>query len=187
MLLNDHPDQERNLFAGIAAGRESDFQEFHRQTSGKLYAYFFKTTHEPQVVRELMQETYICLWDGRRNLSEVQHPYLYLLRIASRVTSHYLGSFARQRNTRELSEADQKETPLTATDTGHIEARDLLQHIEKAVRHLPPQQQRVFRLSRYEGLNYQEIADQLQIAVPTVSRNLAEARRKLRAWLPGME
>jgi len=47
--------------------------------------------------------------------------------------------------------------------------------IEEAVDRLSPQQQRVYLLSRRDGLKYEEIADQLQLSRNTVKRHMSLA------------
>lgn len=59
--------------------------------------------------------------------------------------------------------------------------------IDKAVAELPEQMRRIFELSRYEGLKYNDIANHLNICVKTVetqmSRALVRLRQKLSNYL----
>jgi RNA polymerase sigma-70 factor (ECF subfamily) len=137
-----------------------------------------------QVATELLQETYITLWQGRKHLVNVTYPRAYLIRIASRAVYRYLSHKNNSRQILELYEADQLLQPEIA---GHVslETKEILQMIEIAVRQLPPQQQEVFRLNKYEGLSYKEIADQLHISVSTVGNYLDIAMRKVRASVLG--
>jgi RNA polymerase sigma-70 factor (ECF subfamily) len=48
---------------------------------------------------------------------------------------------------------------------------------------LPPQCQKVFRMSREEGLKYHEIADELGISKKTVEVHMGKALRILREGL----
>jgi RNA polymerase sigma-70 factor (ECF subfamily) len=52
--------------------------------------------------------------------------------------------------------------------------------MEQAVRQLPPQQQVVFRLSKFQRLRHKEIADLLNVTVSTVTNNLGMAMKKIR-------
>jgi len=55
--------------------------------------------------------------------------------------------------------------------------------IDEAVAQLPPQQREVFLLSRYEGLNYEQIGEQLDIAGNTVKNHLVKALKFIREYL----
>jgi len=57
---------------------------------------------------------------------------------------------------------------------------DLRQFTESALVQLPPQQQLIFRMSRYQGLSYDEIADQLHLSRNTVKNHLIAALKTLR-------
>jgi RNA polymerase sigma-70 factor (ECF subfamily) len=67
-------------------------------------------------------------------------------------------------------------------------ANELEKQIEEAISSLPPQCQTVFRLSRFEGLTYAEIAQQLNISVKTIENHMGKAlkimREKLKDYLP---
>ena len=63
------------------------------------------------------------------------------------------------------------------------ELKELQNEIDKAVEALPEQMRTVFRLSRYEGLKYAAIADQLGISIKTVETQMTRALVKLRKSL----
>jgi len=57
---------------------------------------------------------------------------------------------------------------------------DLRQFTESALVQLPPQQQLIFRMSRYQGLSYDEIAEQVHLSRNTVKNHLIAALKTLR-------
>ncbi|WP_286742427.1 sigma-70 family RNA polymerase sigma factor, partial [Roseivirga sp. UBA1976] len=57
---------------------------------------------------------------------------------------------------------------------------ELQKRIDDALESLPPQCQRVFRMSREEGLKYHEIAEELGISKKTVEVHMGKALRILR-------
>ncbi|MDD4192847.1 MAG: sigma-70 family RNA polymerase sigma factor [Mangrovibacterium sp.] len=57
---------------------------------------------------------------------------------------------------------------------------DLAEEVETVVSQLPPQQQKVFRLKRFEGKKNREIAELLEISVKTVELHLSKATMDLR-------
>ena len=64
-----------------------------------------------------------------------------------------------------------------------IQASELEERIERAVSKLPEQCQVVFRMSRFEAMKYQEIADQLGLSVKTIENQIGKALRIMRQEL----
>jgi len=57
---------------------------------------------------------------------------------------------------------------------------ELQQIINRTLDTLPERCRRIFRLNRFEGLKYYEIAEKLSISVKTVESNMGRALRHLR-------
>ena len=57
---------------------------------------------------------------------------------------------------------------------------ELAQIIEESINSLPEKRREIFRLSRQDGLKYQEIADKLNISVKTVETQITLALKTLR-------
>ena len=62
-------------------------------------------------------------------------------------------------------------------------ASDLEKGLNVALDHLPKECKRIFELSRFEGLKYQEIALRLNISIKTVETQMSRALTKLRLEL----
>jgi RNA polymerase sigma-70 factor (ECF subfamily) len=65
----------------------------------------------------------------------------------------------------------------------HLEEQELKDRIDKSLAKLPDKCRLVFRMSRYQGLKYKEIASQLDIAQKTVEAHMSKAMRILREEL----
>jgi RNA polymerase sigma-70 factor (ECF subfamily) len=64
-----------------------------------------------------------------------------------------------------------------------ILVKELEEKIRDAMNALPQQCRTIFQLSRFEGLKYQEIADQLGISIKTVENQMGKALKQLRVKL----
>jgi RNA polymerase sigma-70 factor (ECF subfamily) len=62
-------------------------------------------------------------------------------------------------------------------------ATELEKDFSLALEKLPPDCRRIFELSRFEGLKYHEIADQLNISIKTVETQMSRALAKIRVQL----
>ena len=60
-----------------------------------------------------------------------------------------------------------------------VEASELEQKISVAIEGMPPERRKIFIMSRYDGLKYNEIADQLGISIDTIRTYLRRIYEKL--------
>ena len=60
---------------------------------------------------------------------------------------------------------------------------ELEQKIREAIDHLPMERRKVFIMSRYDGLTYNQIAGKLGISVKTVENQMGKALKTLREEL----
>ena len=54
--------------------------------------------------------------------------------------------------------------------------------IADVIANLPPQQQTAYRLSRDEGLSYQEIAERMQLSINTIKVHISQALKTLKIF-----
>jgi len=55
--------------------------------------------------------------------------------------------------------------------------------LQEAITMLSPQRQLVYRLSRYEGLDHKQIAEEMQLSRNTVKNHMVQALRFIRTYL----
>jgi RNA polymerase sigma-70 factor (ECF subfamily) len=169
----------KRLFNRIADGDSQAFSEFYEGTSGGLYAYFLRVSRSVTTAIELLQTTYIRLWEERKYLVEVTHPMAYIRRIASREVSKYLIDKEADRKTIQLEDAETL-LPPELPAFYELELKEVMHKIELAVRQLPPQQQMVFRLGKFEELSEKEIAVRMGLSVSSVNNYMQLAMKKVR-------
>ena len=179
-------EEERALFREISSGDEHAFKAFYQLTSAKVYGYCIKMTRSAVIATELLQETYIAIWKQRSYLDQVTFPRAYAMRIASRAVYKYFSQKNKAPESLEDHHSEKLIHPQVPTHAA-IETKEILSIIEQVVKLLPPQQQQVFRLNKYDGLSYKEIAQTLNLSVSTVSNYLEIAMKKVRAGVLGKQ
>ncbi len=176
----DHSDKE--LFLQIAEGDQSAFAELFRRYDRRIYPFVLKMIKEPSLAEEIAQEIFVKLWEQRAKLATVDNPQSWLLTLAAH---HTLDQIRIRLNERKmLQRLSELWKGASANDTEEtLQFRESSALVQQAVDQLPLQQQKVFRLSREEGLNYQEIGARLDISPNTVRNHLVEALRSIRVYL----
>ena len=180
-LANNELHTGKELFRRVAKDDHAAFDQLFHLYADRLFAAVYHYTKSQFIAEELVQEVFISCWRHRQQLEEVQDPTAYLYRMVFNHINNYLKKAANERRILERAAAwagaVQHGTlqQLEANETGRI--------IADAVERLPAQKRLIYRLSKEQGLNYQEIADQLKISPNTVRNHLVEAMKLLRAYL----
>ena len=61
---------------------------------------------------------------------------------------------------------------------------EMLEKVQKVIAKLPEKRQKIFRMNRFEGLKYREIAVMLGLSVKTVEAQMGKALRFLKENIP---
>jgi RNA polymerase sigma-70 factor (family 1) len=176
----DHSDIQ--LFTQIGSGDQSAFAELFRRYDKRIFPFVLKMIKSESEAQEITQEIFIKLWDQRAKLASVDNPEAWLLTLAANHTLDQIRKRLNERNMLKRLFTLWKDASANDTEeTLHL--RESASLVQAAVERLPLQQRKVFRLSREEGLNYQEIGARLEISPNTVRNHLVEALRSIRVYL----
>ncbi len=176
--MNVKTHHEDQLIAGLQRSDEAAFAEVFNIYKGKLYSFAFRFLKNRETSEEIVQETLIILWTNRLSL-DIKYPLgPFLYTIARRLTLNALRNAATAEAAKEKLWADLKQAHNDTEDTMLL--ADLEAFTEQSIAKLPTQQQLIFRLSRYEGLTHDQIAETLNISKNTVNNHLVRALKTLR-------
>jgi RNA polymerase sigma-70 factor (family 1) len=169
---------EDDLVVRLSQGDEAAFATVYETYSRRLYYFAYRFLKNKEQSEEIVSESFLNLWVNKEKLdaSYPIGPYLYT--IARRLTLNVLRNIA-------TSKAAQEKLWLLFNEAHNeteeaVFVADLERFSEESIIKLPKQQQQVFRLSRREGLSYDEIADKLDISRNTVKNHLVQALKNLR-------
>ena len=145
----------------------------------KLYNYCFKVLEENAISEELVQETFIKLWENFDNINESQRSIesFLITTLKNKIIDTY-----RKKQTRE------KHTNLyvqnTSVETQIDKQWELLQQIDEIYTTLEQKTSDIFKLSRDKGLSYKEISKKKNISIKTVEAHISKA---LKAFKKGLK
>jgi len=177
----DLPGGEEQLVKRLSLGDEPAFRALFEWYTPKLLRYVWSMTKSRSQAEELVQDCFLKIWANREALANVADFDAYLFVIArNKVLDHFrkLSSDSRVRSQAWNNMRESRNSTEEAIDAS--ESRRL---IDTALRQLSDHKQKIFQLSRYEGLSHEEIAEQLGISRHTVKNHLVETLRHIRDFL----
>lgn len=147
----------------------------------RLFSYVLSVSHSDYIAEEITQEIFLKLWLCRRELYLIENTEAYLFTIARNKTLNHL---RRARYDEKLIRDLRSFMRPSSNDVEEqVSLSDSNKLLQEAITLLSPQRQLVYRLSRYQGLNHQEIAKQMRLSRNTVKNHLAQALRFIRSYL----
>lgn len=169
------------IVSAIRHGDETAFEQTFRKFYERLCKYACSLLKDEEEAEEVVQTVFLTIWEKRADLEITLSLKSYLYRA---VHNHCLNRFkhaAVREAHRQYTENFIPQSYESVTEVIH--ANELEERIEMAVSTLPEQCQKAFRMSRFEELKYQEIADQLGISIKTVENQIGKALKILRSEL----
>ena len=178
------PDKE--LIAGILAGRKNLFAVIVRRYNQQLYGIGMSLLNDDTEVEDAMQATYLNAYTALKNFSHKSAFSTWLTRIMINECYLRLKKWNRARmmnrgyveNRMQQALADY--TYTTFNNTSNAELRTVL---ENAIRNLPGIYRSVFVLREIEDLNVSETQNFLSISEANVKIRLNRAKAMLRKFL----
>jgi RNA polymerase sigma-70 factor (family 1) len=168
ITIHDFKSGDTETFEGV----------FH--THYKALAIYAKTIlKDMDDAEDTVQQVFISIWEKRKTL-EV-HTSLKALLYKS-VHNACLNRIKQQTVRTKYAAEVQYQAQEWKTDDG-MQQKELQKHIEQALNALPEQCGKIFRMSRFEHLKYQEIADQLGLSVKTVENQMGKALKIMKVHL----
>lgn len=184
-LLDSH--NEGDLLRRIASGDEEAFGVIFHKYHHQLGRFIFRVTENREMAEDITQEAFTKVWILRESLDDVTNFRNWLFTISKNQALNAL----RQQAKRFLSLEDFT-AELASTEDPEVFDPELIALAGNAVENLPPQQKKVYLLSRHEGMTYEQIALQMNISHETVKyymklalASIAKTVRQ-KAGIPGL-
>lgn len=179
MVIRHLPEPE--LCLRLRNGEERAFREIFDRFHHRIYNFGMHFLKDHAQSEEIVQITFLQFWMYRENL-DPQHAIAPLLFTIARRT--LIDAWRKAASTQKFRMRIRGLVQPSANVTDEqILAGDLDRMTQAAIGKLNEHQQKVFKLSRLDGLSYDEIAQRMQISRNTVKYHLGNALRTLRSHL----
>jgi RNA polymerase sigma-70 factor (ECF subfamily) len=165
---------------------EHSFQSLFKDHFTGLCQFASGYIKDSEAAKEIVQDVFVNLWLKRDTIDSSKPVKSYLSTSVRNRCLNYLRDHKKFSSDLLALENLSHESVYEQPDT--LVESDLVDQIDRAIEELPEKCRQIFRLSRYQNLKYQQIADQLQISVKTVETQMSKAlqhmRQRLAEYLP---
>jgi RNA polymerase sigma-70 factor (family 1) len=172
---------DSDLVNTFKAGDEAAFRLVFDQNFKRLYVFAFKMLKSREHAEEVVNDAFLNVWSNRDKIDASLSITPYLFTVTKRLALNALRQTASSQKA--IDNLWNRMENISNQTEEAILVNDLQRFTESKIAILPPQQQQIFKLSRNDGLSYDEIAKQLGISKNTVRNHLSSALKTLRKHL----
>jgi len=172
---------DSDIIRRIRQGDKQEFEKLFRSSYVSLVRYAQTLLRDHDTAEEIVQELFFRLWQDRQTLTIESSLNGYLYRsVHNRALHHIEHQKVVSRHAGEVtSRAELTSEPVTEA----IYYSELQARVARVLQRLPERCRVIFRMSRFEGLKYYEIADKLAVSLKTVEADMGKALREFRKAL----
>ena len=181
-------DLDAKLMLALQAGDESALRKLIERNGRRVLNHAYRYLRDATRAEDVVQETFLRIYKARDRYQPNAPFHAYMLRIATNLCLSHL----RKKQALSLDQprddggggTEVRDEAVLEPGAG-IDQRDLHQRVREAVDQLPDRQRMAILLNKFEGLDYQGVADQLGLTVPATKSLLHRARMTLKELLAG--
>jgi RNA polymerase sigma-70 factor (ECF subfamily) len=176
---------DRELLRAIQAGEEEAFDQLIKRKTGPLMQLAYRIVGDRAEAQDIVQVTFVRVWENRHTFEERWSPNTWLYRIATNLAIDHLRSRrGRERSTEPVRHhLRQVAASRHRRQLSELHSREVAVIFERLASCLTEKQRLIFLLRGAEGLSSQEVADIVGCRPSTVRNHLFAARKKLRGEL----
>ncbi|MBN2613316.1 MAG: RNA polymerase sigma-70 factor [Bacteroidales bacterium] len=154
------------------------FEILFRKYYSYLSNYAFKIVENIDTAEEIIQDLFVGLWEKREELVIETSVKSYLFKSAyNRCLLFLRHKSVTNRYEQYVKAGEELSEPDVSEELNMKELNDI---IDRTLDELPETRRTIFRMSRFEGLKYHEIAKKLSLSVKTIESNMGKALKLFR-------
>ncbi|MEI7422816.1 MAG: RNA polymerase sigma-70 factor [Prolixibacteraceae bacterium] len=179
------PARHNALILALKKGEKSAYKEIYDDFFGVMYHLSYQYLHDELMAEEIVQDTFLKLWEIRKTLNERFNVRNYLYTLTKNSCLNCLRNqriaMKHQKNILYL-EVQYNEMALEKLGS-YLEYDELLQRVDQTISMLPEEIKSTFLLSRDEGFSYKKIAEIQSVSVKTIEARISKVLKILRLEL----
>ena len=173
------PDHERELVERCRRGEVGAFEELVDRYKNLVFAMIMRTFPDRSQAEDLAQDVFLRIHRGLPYFRGEARLSTWIYRIVINVCTQDRG---RGMSSVSLDDANARVSTPAAADR-HADDLELRDRLEKAIAQLPAQYRLLIAAHYLRGVQYEELAEAMNMPLGTVKTQLHRAKRQLRMLL----
>lgn len=160
----------------LTNGDPKALEEIYNLYFPRVYAVAFKYVKNESVALDLVQDSFLKIWNNRKkvHLDLPMEQQLYV------ITKNVVFDYFRKRLNEEKLLSEYRIDQELEQDQPAPTQQDQLKKLHALLELLPERQRDVFKMVKFEGLSYKEVSSRLNISKHTVSSHFSAAMKFLK-------
>lgn len=154
------------------------FENLFREYYPVLVNYAIRYLTDTAKSEEIVQEMFFNIWRKKEKFIIKTSLKSYLYRSVRNNCLQYIEHLNVERKYEKF--VKNKPSKYYETPENELDLKEIYGIIEQTLEKLPERCSTIFKMSRFEGLKYHEIADKLSISIKTVEANMSKALKLFR-------
>ncbi len=159
---------------------KTDFEIIFKEYFNPLVNFVNKYLENYENSREVVQSTFVKIWQYKNQIEIKTSVKAYLYQMTKNTMIDFIRS---NKSMISASLVENEMLLLQDTTDEHLDPYIVRQAFELAMIDLKDKPREIFRLNKFEGLTYEEIADYLNISKRSVEDNVAKVSNHLKVKL----
>jgi RNA polymerase sigma-70 factor, ECF subfamily len=172
---------DADLALQLKNGDINAFESIFNKYKTKLFFFAFNYLHSAPEAEEIIQNTFLTLWEHRQSINES----LSLKNLLYKITVNDVYNRLKHESVRRkyLDYANLHATEEDECTENSVNFKDLKQTVDMLIDRLPDQQKTIYKMSRRLGMSHNEIAQKLEISVRSVESHVYRALKYIKTNL----
>lgn len=162
--------------------RQKGFEQLIKKYQQKIYWHIRKMVIDHDDADDVVQETFIKVWQGLQNFRGDAQLYTWVYRIATNESLNFLQKKRRQNHVplENDDSLDLLNTLENSISQNYVSGDEIQLKLQKALLQLPDKQRLVFNMKYYEDMKYEDIAEITGTSVGALKASYHLAVKKLK-------
>ncbi|MFJ7726728.1 RNA polymerase sigma factor [Neobacillus sp. NPDC097160] len=160
--------------------KDQQFFKWYEDYSVSIFKYIYAIVQEPQTAEDLMQETFLKVYEKYGSINDIHKVKNYLFRSAHNTTMDF---FRKESKIKKLVKALKKENDSHLSTEKIVELKEDGRMILRALKRLKPSQREVFVLRKIKRFSIKETAEILEWSEAKVKTTLHRATKTIGKFL----
>ncbi|MFY9152828.1 MAG: RNA polymerase sigma-70 factor [Prolixibacteraceae bacterium] len=171
--------------SSLRKGEKKAFEAVYNEFFGILFHLGLQYLHDEKAAEEIVQDTFMKLWEIRGTLNDQVNIRNFLYTITkNNCLNHLRNQKITMKHIENLKYLEMQFNYEALEKLGnYLHFEELRNKIDLAISKLPDEVIETFKLSRFEELSYKQIAEKQGISIKTVEARISKALKILRIEL----